>query len=103
MLARITWLSAGMLAGLVSPAVAQLPATVQLPSFSYFGVDTSVSVPDRGSISLGGVGRSSSGSTAFGPVLGPRWPSFGRQIGASSTTVARDDPRFRRHGSEITR
>lgn len=87
MFSRISWLSAGMLAGLVSPAVAQLPATVQLPSFSYFGVDTSVSVPDRGSMSLGGVGRSSMGSTAFGPVLGPRSRSFGRQMSASSTTV----------------
>jgi hypothetical protein len=87
MFSRISWLSASMLAGLVSPAVAQLPATVQLPSFSYFGVDTSVSVPDRGSMSLGGVGRSSTGSTAFGPVLGPRSRSFGRQMSASSTTV----------------
>lgn len=87
MFSRISWLSAGMLAGLVSPAVAQLPATVQLPSFSYFGVDTSVSVPDRGSMSVGGVGRSSMGSTAFGPVLGPRSRSFGRQMSASSTTV----------------
>lgn len=87
MFSRISWLSAGMLAGLVSPAVAQLPATVQLPSFSYFGVDTSVSVPDRGSMSLGGMGRSSMGSTAFGPVLGPRSRSFGRQMSASSTTV----------------
>jgi len=87
MFTRIAWLSAGMLAGFISPAAAQLPATVQLPSFSYFGVDTSVSVPDRGSMSLGGVGRSSMGSTAFGPVLGPRSRSFSRQMSASSTTV----------------
>ena len=87
MYARIMWLSAGMVAGLVFPAAAQLPATVQLPSYSYFGVDTIVSAPDRGSMSLGGVGRSSTGSTAFGPVLGPRSRSFGRQMSASSTTV----------------
>lgn len=87
MFARISWFSVGLIACLVSPAAGQLPATVQLPSFSYFGVDTSVSVPDRGSISLDGVGRSSMGSTAFGPVLGPRSRSFGRQMSASSTTV----------------
>lgn len=87
MVSRISLQWAGMLAGIVSPAVAQMPATVQLPSYSYFGVDTSVSVPDRGSMSLGGIGRSSMGSTAFGPVLGPRSRSFGRQMSASSTTV----------------
>ena len=87
MFTRISCLSVGLIACLASPAAAQLPATVQLPSFSYFGVDTSVSVPDRGSMSLGGVGRSSMGSTAFGPVLGPRSRSFCRQMSASSTTV----------------
>lgn len=69
------------------PALAQAPTTVQLPSYSTFGASTTVSVPDRGRVSLGGVGRSSSGSTAFGPVLGPGSRSFGRQTSASSMDV----------------
>jgi len=32
--------------------------TVQLPTYNVFGVSTTVSVPDRGSIYLGGVNRS---------------------------------------------
>jgi len=53
---------------------------VQLPSFSFFGVDTAVMAPDRGSAYIGGVRRVSSGSTAFGPSLGPR-----RAIGSSTS------------------
>ncbi len=48
----------------------QLPATtVQLPSFSIFSVNTTVSVPDRGGMYLGGVNRARDGSTSrgFGP------------------------------------
>ena len=66
---------------------AQAPAVVQLPSYSVFGVATTVSVPDRGSISLGGVGRSSSGYTAFGPALGPGNRAFGRNTSASNATL----------------
>jgi hypothetical protein len=68
-------------------ARAQAPAVVQLPSFSSFSVDTSVSAPDRGSVSLGGVGRSSTGSTAFGPGIGPGNRSFGRSTSSSNTSV----------------
>jgi hypothetical protein len=49
----------------------QLPATtVQLPSFSIFSVNTTVSVPDRGGAYLGGVNRARDGSTTrgFGPL-----------------------------------
>ena len=77
----------GMLAGVTRMAHAQAPAVVQLPSFSTFGVDTSVSVPDRGSASLGGAGRSSTGSTAFGPAFGPGNRSFGRSSSSSRTSV----------------
>ncbi len=48
----------------------QLPATtVQLPSFSIFSVNTTVSVPDGGGMYLGGVNRARDGSTSrgFGP------------------------------------
>ncbi|HWB13479.1 MAG TPA: hypothetical protein VG826_29915 [Pirellulales bacterium] len=72
---------------LTGAAYAQAPAVVQLPSFSTFGVDTSVSAPDRGSVSLGGVGRSSTGSTAFGTGFGPGNRSFGRSLSGSRTSV----------------
>lgn len=68
-------------------ASAQAPSVVQLPSFSFFTVDTTVSVPDRGTASLGGIGRSSSGSTAFGPALGPANRGFGRSLSSSSVTM----------------
>lgn len=68
-------------------ASAQPPSVVQLPSFSFFTVDTTVSVPDRGSASLGGIGRSSSGSTAFGPGLGPANRGFGRSLSSTNVTM----------------
>jgi hypothetical protein len=55
-----------------SAALAQqaLPATtVQLPSFSVFTVQTSVSVPDGGGAYLGGLSSGASNSSRFG--LGP--------------------------------
>jgi hypothetical protein len=65
---------------------AQQPAVVQLPSISMFGVNTSVSAPDRGSVSLGGLGRSSSGSTAYGSGLsGNR--SFGSSLSTTNTSA----------------
>lgn len=46
------------------------PTTVQLPTFRFFSVNTSVSVPDRGSVVLGGVSRAGDSSTSrgFGPL-----------------------------------
>ncbi len=73
-----------------------LGQTVQLPTFSNFSVNTTVSVPDRGSASLGGIGSSRVGSTSRGiPGLG-RVPGFGnpfraraigRQAGSSQARV----------------
>ena len=51
--------------------VGQLPATtVQLPSFSVFSVNTTVSVPDGGGAYLGGIKRVRDSSTTrgFGPL-----------------------------------
>jgi hypothetical protein len=84
---RLTCCFVASVAAVTGVARAQAPAVVQLPSFSSFGVATSVSVPDRGSVSLGGAGRSSIGSTAFGPGFGPPNRSFGRSLSASSTSV----------------
>ncbi|MGH7137617.1 MAG: hypothetical protein ACREHD_17865 [Pirellulales bacterium] len=76
----------GLLVSLSIPARAQQPAVVQLPSVSMFGVNTSVSAPDRGSISLGGVGRSSTGSTAYGPGL-PGNRSFGSSLSTTNASA----------------
>jgi hypothetical protein len=76
-----------MLLGSATSLFAQGAAVVQLPSYSTFGLNTSVSVPDRGSVSLGGIGRSSIGSTAFGPSLGLRNRGFGRNLSGSVTSV----------------
>jgi hypothetical protein len=47
--------------------------TVQLPTFHYFSVNTTVLVPDRGATYLGGVNYSSAGRTQRGiPGLGGR-------------------------------
>ena len=48
------------------------PTTVQLPSFSFFSVNTTVSVPDRGGMYLGGVDRARDARTTrgFGPLAG---------------------------------
>ena len=85
---RVKWLIVlGVSFCAATSADAQQPAVVQLPSFSSFGVNTTVSAPDRGSVSLGGVGRSSSGSTAFGPALGRGNRSFGRSLSSSNSSV----------------
>ncbi|MCO6453947.1 MAG: hypothetical protein J5I93_01420 [Pirellulaceae bacterium] len=59
--------AAGLLA---SPSTVHAQA-VQLPSFHYFTVSTSVLVPDRGGAYLGGISRSQTGSVSRGvPLLG---------------------------------
>ena len=63
-------------------AVAQQPGTtVQLPTFSFFSVGTTVSVPDRGSVTMGGVNRASSGRNEFGTPLLPFRPFKNTAIG----------------------
>lgn len=52
--------------------------TVQLPTFSFFTISTTVSVPDSGGAFLGGVGRRGTGSRTNGP------PGFGNRSTASS-------------------
>jgi len=59
--------------------------TVQLPTFQFFGVSTTVVVPDRGTASLGG-GGSAAMSRAAGPRLLPPNHALGR-----SATSARID------------
>jgi hypothetical protein len=76
-------------------ALATLPASVvnaqpvgvvQLPTFQFFSIQTTVSVPDSGGANLGGVSRSSTLQRQRGlPLLG-REPLFGgRAIGRTSS------------------
>jgi hypothetical protein len=72
---RITCVAAlgGFLAAASALAQQQqpmVPTTVQLPSFSFFSVNTTVSVPDSGGAFLGGVNRARDASTTrgFGPL-----------------------------------
>lgn len=52
--------------------------TVQLPSFSFFTVNTTVSVPDGGTVLLGGVKRLSEGRNEFGVPLLSKIPYVNR-------------------------
>jgi hypothetical protein len=60
------------------PAHAQV---VQLPTFRFFGLSTTVSVPDRGSASLGGVSRSATSRSEHGLPILSRVPVAGRTFG----------------------
>lgn len=73
-----------------STAMAQnAPASaVQLPTFGYNTVNTTVSVPDRGGAYMGGIKRSSSGRTESGaPLLPFKNRSIGNQTSATSFSV----------------
>ena len=64
---------------------------MQLPTFSYFSVNTTVTVPDRGSAYLGGVNRAAEGRNEFGTPLLPFRPfrnvGIGRETSASGMWV----------------
>jgi len=55
--------------------------TIQLPTFGYTTVSTTVSVPDSGESLLGGVNTSSSGYPSLGTPLVGRLPFAGRPFG----------------------
>ena len=63
-------ISALLLTAVAQQAIAQPATTVQLPSFSYFTVNTTVSVPDRGGVSLAGTNRAGDAvrTRGFGPL-----------------------------------
>ncbi len=92
---RRVWLVCLPLAWLAATAESapaqQGATTVQLPTFSFFSVDTTVTVPDRGSAFLGGVNRAASGRNEFGVPLLPFRPfrnvAIGREVSASNMFV----------------
>ena len=86
--------STGAGAGTVS---AQAPTTLQFPTFSSFSSNTSVAVPDRGSIVVGGVDRGAEGVVARGVPGASHVPgasrlfrnqAVGREVGQSSAQVS---------------
>ena len=88
------WLCAALVVGVaVSQAAAQQQASaVQLPTYSFFGTGTTVTVPDRGSVYLGGVNRAATGMNEFGVPLLPFAPfhnrAFGTETSAAGTSVS---------------
>lgn len=75
---RLLALGGVLFAASVSVACGQV---VQLPTFDYFSVQTSVLAPDRGGAFLGGVRRSSSRSAAYGVPGAGQLPGVGRLFG----------------------
>jgi len=61
-----------------SVSVASSGTTVQLPTFSYVTVTTTVSVPDGGTVLLGGIKRLSEGRSEFGVPLLNKLPYVNR-------------------------
>jgi hypothetical protein len=68
----LTWLVCGTCSAQV----------VQLPTLNTFSIQTSVAVPDGGSMSLGGIGRAASGSMQRGPAS-----AYGASNSASGVSV----------------
>lgn len=71
----------------------EVSQTLQLPTQSVFGVNTVVSVPDRGAIRMGGVRRFATGQVSRGIPGLPASPltanrAFGTDAGASDVSVS---------------
>ncbi|MBA4017321.1 MAG: hypothetical protein C0483_09120 [Pirellula sp.] len=76
----------------VSPAnVGPAATTVQLPTFSFFTISTTVSVPDSGSAYLGGGVGGRTGSRSNGPGLGNRAGGSGIDAGGVYVTAQIQD------------
>ena len=89
MRSSLIWLALTFIGLGLSSAVAQQPTTVQLPTYSFFNTNTTVVVPDRGSVYLGGVNRAATGRNEFGvPLLPFRNRSIGMERSASSAWVS---------------
>jgi len=67
--------------------LAQQSTAVQLPTYSFFGTSTTVSVPDRGSVYMGGIKRAESGSSSYRTPLAPFGPFGNRSIGSSRSAM----------------
>ncbi|MEM6798164.1 MAG: hypothetical protein AAF589_01495, partial [Planctomycetota bacterium] len=65
-------------AGAESEAVTRSGTTVQLPTFQFVSVSTTVSVPDGGTVLLGGIKRLNEGRNEFGVPLLSKLPYINR-------------------------
>ena len=81
---RPSWLSLFTVATMTAPVAAQ-QVTVQQPAVQTFGVGTSVSVPDRGRMYLGGVSSGRSARSTYGPLRSGT--SLGSEYSGSSMSV----------------
>jgi hypothetical protein len=70
---------------LMAPAQRALAqqASIQQPAVSVFGTATTISVPDRGAVNIGGMKSTASTSAVFGPI--PAGISSGFQTSAASS------------------
>lgn len=75
------WIGLAVVSGTAAGAFSQQPVTVQLPTFSAFRASTTVSVPDRGSVLMGGINRAASGRSEFGVPMLPFRPFRNTAIG----------------------
>ena len=81
---RVTLRRAAAVAGVLAAAAALAPAARAqgfgpVPTFTFIRVQTTVTVPDGGTVTLGGFSRLSEGRTAFGlPGRGFRNIGYGR-------------------------
>ena len=85
---RHTFLLVAALGWFAASASSARAQAVQLPTFRYFTVDTTVSVPDRGGAVLGGVSRASSGTTSRGFA----WRGGGRESTRASVRKSPTSP-----------
>jgi hypothetical protein len=77
----------------LATAVTAPAQTVQLPSFSTFSVDTTVLVPDRGAVSLGGNSRAATSSNSLNGVPRQRGVGINRQAAGQQVTATIHDQR----------
>lgn len=85
---RRAWLPLVVLELGAGTALGQATA-VQLPTYSFFSTATTVSVPDRGSVYLGGVKRAATGRNEFGsPLLPFKNRGIGTERSASNMHVS---------------
>lgn len=82
MLARTTAFTFVALIWGTSLAIGQV---VQLPTSGTFNISTSVAAPDRGSVSMGGIGGSRSGTVSRG--IGPGQVAAGRTTGGTLASL----------------
>jgi hypothetical protein len=79
-----------IVAALAAPLAASAQ-TVQLPTYSFTTVSTTVMVPDRGAAFLGGINRAASGRSEYGvpglPLPGFQNRAIGQERGASNMWV----------------